>query len=248
MLFRSARETAGFLTLCLLLRRRVAGGGTPALVRLVDRGSFVCPGVGIETVAMAAASWNNFSPSFPRSGDVVGEAVELVLCLGLIGVALVPAKLWAFVPGFLPRLAGFGSVAGDEILGGVLCGWLSWSGLRGWWALALVSSPVLAGGGQVWAAVARRDSSADVRSSSRSIPAAVPDGYCGIQRSLAAIELRQPLGSRCSGLLLLQCSCGSSGAWRWRKFGLLFLQDVCPCRWFQHMRSEERRVGKECLL
>ena len=103
---RSASETAGFLTLCLLLRRRVAGGGTPAPVRLVDRGSFVCPGVGIETVAMAAASWNNFSPSFPRSDDVVGEAVELVLCLGLIGVALVPAKLWAFVPGFLPRLAG----------------------------------------------------------------------------------------------------------------------------------------------
>ena len=57
------------------------------------------------------------SPSFPQSGGVAGEALEVVWWLSLVVVAVVAAKLWLLVPGLLPRLDDACSVVDDEASG-----------------------------------------------------------------------------------------------------------------------------------
>ena len=161
--------------------------------------------------------WAFSSPSFPRSGSVAGEAVEAFWWPGLVGIAVVLAKLDLVVFGGsggggssskIPASARHGGELGWKSLGagGLSVGRLQvavcWRGVveDGWrrcLSLGLrleVVDDGLAG--------ARGGVPADGRSKVAD-SGFVPDGSCGNQRSLAAIGLLVASGQRRSRVVAL---------------------------------------------
>lgn len=240
----------------------VAGGGwegAPVLVVLV--GLALCR-LGVSSWRMRAASggcWT--SPMVVFHGGRWRWEVDLVEAHVISSVA------WQFRSAWLLFLSLFVAmvVDGGRGRGGpatTACGWLAWSGVRGWSVQASYPFPV-GGWRRGWGCgcsevFLRRCSFKELFDSG-----AVSDGSCGNQRSLAAIELRQSLGSWCSGLLSLRWSCGGAGDRNGRKIGMLckrtlrgfatifcslraflhFLQDRCPSGCIQRVRVCMPRVS-----
>jgi hypothetical protein len=202
-------------------RRPAAGGGeVPVLLRRVDI-SFLSSG-GVKSVVVSPECWNNCSPLCPRSGDageLVGEGVEL-WCSGrgrrgeggdlrLELLSPVPSFVntgWALAS--LLRIWGWCDAAPAFVVGCCYCLYRSLSfagidlgpaclgaGLR----LLVGVVAFLSGFGSSRRRCAGRGSgmcSPPMVDQSWQIPAFVPDGSCGTQRSLAAIEPRLASGVR----------------------------------------------------